>query len=95
MTLRVTRGVELTGKFWEVFTDITLDEVVQLGGVLDTSGTSANNDKIEQSVDLFFGHARNAGSLETVQQSVANLGRVLDAFHETRVFCHALDAKSG
>jgi hypothetical protein len=40
-------------------------EIVQLSGILDTSGSSSNNDHVHQSVDLLLWLVFESGSLDT------------------------------
>lgn len=61
---------------------------MELSGVLDTGGSSSDNDHVHQSVDLGLGLSGEGGRLDAVHELGSNLVRVGELLEEARVLGH-------
>lgn len=71
---------------------VLLEEVLDLTGELDTGGTTANHDHVQQTLDLFICLVLEDSRLDAVHNALADLLGVTDLLQEARVLLHTGDA---
>ena len=68
-------------------------EVVELTGVLDTSGATTDDNHVHQAVNLLLRLVLEGGSLDTVKKSGADLVGITELLEEAAVVGHTLDTE--
>ena len=67
---------------------------MQLAGELDTSGTTANDNHVQQTTDLLRRLVLESGGLDTVHDALANPLRITDLLQKAAVFLDTGDTES-
>lgn len=63
-----------------------MDEVVKLGGELDTCGTSADDSEVEKLATTLFGGCGEGGRLEACQEAGSDFASIADVFEEEAAY---------
>lgn len=84
---------EVSGSMREGTTKILPEKVTELSSKLDTSGSSTDDDKVEQTAFLLIGGRGQTGNLKALDDARSDLPGVLKFLEEVGVFLDTLDAK--
>ena len=87
--------VELVDDVGDPFSEVLLEEVLELAGEFDARGTAADDNHVEEPFALRVGLVFEAGGFDAVHDALADLLGVADFFQEARVFTDAGDAEGG
>lgn len=68
---------------------ILFKEILQFTRKLNTSGTTADDNHVQKTLDFFLGLVLEAGGFDTVHDSFANFLGVADFLQEAGVFADA------
>lgn len=76
----------------EPLLQIGVEEVLELTGEFDTSGSTTDNDHVQQTLDLLGALVLEGGRLTAVHDAVTDALGVADLLQEETVFAHTRDA---
>lgn len=84
--------MEVVLDFRNPLAQIVFEKVLELAGKLDTGGTTADNNHVQETLDFLVGLVLEYGGLDAVHNTLADFLSIANLFEEARVFADTGDA---
>jgi hypothetical protein len=81
--------MEIVLDFRNPFLQILLEEILELASKLDTSGTTSDNDHVQETLHLIFSLVFESGRFNTVHDTLADFLRIADFLQEARMLSNS------